>query len=86
MGYRLTSAGLLGAIAACLILASCTNADGNTSSGMTAPVPTSVAVVAILDLRVIPLSFLGGLTIGALGGLAAAQRAAKVNPADALRM
>lgn len=43
MGHRLTSAGLLGAIAACLILTSCTNADGNTSSGLTAPTAASAS-------------------------------------------
>lgn len=39
----------------------------------------------VLDLRIIPLSIIFGITVGALSGLYAARRAMRVDPAIALR-
>jgi ABC-type antimicrobial peptide transport system permease subunit len=39
----------------------------------------------VLDLRLVPLALVGGAAVGVLGGLAAAVRASRIQPSDALR-
>lgn len=39
----------------------------------------------VLDLRLVPLALAGGAAVGVLGGLAAAVRASRIQPSDALR-
>lgn len=39
----------------------------------------------VLDLRLVPLALVGGVIVGALGGLPASLRASRIQPADALR-
>lgn len=40
----------------------------------------------VFDLRLVPVAILGGIIVGALGGTIAAVRAARIQPAEALRL
>ena len=39
----------------------------------------------VLDLRLVPVALAGGAVVGVVGGLAAAVRASRIQPSDALR-